>query len=65
MILIAFFPKTWFEIMDPLVNEYKKYAVGTIKTELTQRSLDLTRRFTIKISIFIICMWALTVFKNL
>lgn len=65
MVAISFFPKVWFEIMDPLVEEYKKYAVGTIKTELTERSLSLTRRFTIKMALFIAFMWSLTMFKHM
>jgi hypothetical protein len=65
MIATSFFPKVWFEIMDPLVEEYKKYAVGTIKTELTEKSLSLTRRFTIKLAIFIVFMWSLSLLKNL
>jgi hypothetical protein len=65
MIVIAFFPKVWYEIMDPLVEEYKKYAVGTIKTELTEKSLSLTRRFTIKLAIFIVLMWSITMLKHM
>jgi hypothetical protein len=49
MIILAFFPKIWFEIMDPLVNEYKKVGLGTVKTELTLKAAELTRQFSIKL----------------
>ena len=63
MVMVALFPSVWFEVMDPLVEEYKKYEIGTIKTEITEKSHAVARRFTIKLAIFIACMWSLTFFK--
>jgi hypothetical protein len=60
MIMVTLFPKVWFEIMDPLVSEYRKHSMGRIKTELTEKSLSLTRQFTIKMAIFIAIIWSLT-----
>lgn len=63
MIMVSMFPSVWYEVMDPLVEEYKKYEIGTIKTEITEKSHAVARQFTIKLAIFIACMWSLTFFK--
>ena len=43
MILMSLFPTVWFDIMDPLVDEYELKKKGDISMEATKRAEQLTR----------------------
>ena len=51
MIILQFFPKYWFEIMDPLVEEYKRVGFGNIKSEVNEKAIELTKQFGIKVTV--------------
>lgn len=50
--------------MDPLVDEYRKNGVGTIKNEVTLKSLKETKEFAIKLGIAVTAIWSLTLLRG-
>jgi len=45
MLMMSFFPKMWFRIMDPLVDEYELKKKGDISVQATKCAEQLTRDF--------------------
>ena len=48
---MSFFPKTWFSVMDPLVDEYKKTKKGDINGKVMKNAVYLTKIFIIKMAL--------------
>jgi hypothetical protein len=65
MILISFFPQTWRNVMDPLVDEYRKTQVGRIKNEVIEKADELTRNFVDKLAIGVTCCWSVTLLYSM
>lgn len=62
MILMSVFPSVWFEVMNPLVEEYKKTGHGAIKTEVTEKAIQKSKEFAIVMAAFAIGTWGLDMF---
>jgi hypothetical protein len=61
MIVVSFFPSVWRSIMDPLVDEYRKTQIGRIKSEIVEKSNQLTRIFVNNLAIGVTCCWSFTI----
>lgn len=46
--------------MDPLVDEYRKHQIGRIKSEVIEKSDELTRKFVDKLAVGVTCCWGVT-----
>ena len=52
IIFLSFFPSKWFEIMDPLVDEYDKLKTGNISGKVMEESVRGVRRFILTMGLY-------------
>jgi hypothetical protein len=51
--------------MDPLVDEYRKTQLGRIKSEVIEKSDQLTRSFVDKLALGVTCCWSVTLLYSM
>lgn len=50
MILMSFFPSTWYSVMNPLVEEYQILKTGNINGNVRKIADQKTREFIVKVT---------------
>jgi alkane 1-monooxygenase len=59
IIFLSFFPSSWFSVMDPLVEEYRKVQVGVLENEVTAKARSLVKQFAIKLGLVFVALGAI------
>jgi hypothetical protein len=65
MIFLSFFPSEWRKVMDPLVDEYKRLRVGTIRNEVTLKAIVDTKKFAFKLGSGVTILWLISYLQYL
>lgn len=56
---MSFSPRLWFEIMDPVVDEYNKVKSCNIDPNVKAKASKLTRMFLIRLSLINISIYVI------